>query len=114
MTRAGTENDFNDSYTLEHLVLADFGWRAIYNINEKYFVEDVIAYAFIRNGPYWEFIPLTPQELHSPRFLQEYVLKDGYVGMIKPDNTLSGVEDVEHLNIQAIQEALRKNRIKLD
>ena len=114
MTWAGAKNDFDDSYTLEHSIPANFGWKVIYNVNEKYFVEDVLAFAFIKNGFYWEMIPMTPQELHSPRSLQNYVLKDGYVGMITPDDRLSGVEDLDQLDVQAIKEALKKNRIKLD
>ena len=114
MTRDGAENDFDNSYTLEQLVSVNSGWKAVYNINEKYFIKNIIAYAFIRNGPYWEFILLTPQELHSPRSLPNYVLNDGYVGLINPQNELVDVEDIEHLNVQAIKEALRKNRVKLD
>ena len=118
MTRADTESDFDDSYRLERLISANSGWKVVYNINEKYFIEDIIAYAFIRNGSYCELIPITPQELHLPQSLQEYVLKDRYVGLITPENELVVneyiVEDIEHLNVQAIKEALRKNRVKLD
>ena len=114
MIRAGAENDFGDSYKLEQLVSANFGWKVVYEANGKYLIEDIIAYAFIRNDSYWEFIPLTPQELHSPRSLPNYVLNDGYVGLINPENELVEVEDIEHLNLQAVKEALRKNRVKLD
>ena len=114
MTRAGAENDFDDLYTLEQLVLANSGWKVVYKVNEKYFIEDIVAYASIRNGSYYELIPITLQELHLPQSLQEYVLKDGYVGSITPENELIGVEDIEHLNIQAIEKALKKNRIKLN
>lgn len=114
MTRADAEHDFDDSYTLEHSIPAGFGWKVIYNVNEKYSIEDVLGFAFIRNGLYWEMIPMTPHEVHSPQSLPNYVLKDGYVGMITPDNRLSGVEDIDHLDVQAIREALKKNRIKLD
>ncbi|MEO0012510.1 MAG: hypothetical protein RLZZ535_899 [Cyanobacteriota bacterium] len=117
-TWAGAESDFNSSYTLEQLVSANFGWRIVYNVNETYFIEDIIAYALIRNGAYCEFIPITPQELHLAQSLSEYVLKDGYVGLITPENELvvnkNTVEDINHLNIQAIEKALRKNRIKLN
>ena len=114
MTRAGAENDFDDLYTLEQLVLANSGWKVVYKVNEKYFIEDIVAYASIKNGSYYELIPITLQELHLPQSLQEYVLKDGYVGSISPENELIGVEDIEHLNIQAIEKALKKNRIKLN
>ena len=118
MTRADAKDEFNDLYTLEQLVSANFGWKIVYNINENYFIEDIIAYALIRNGAYCELIPLTPQELHLTQSLPEYVLKDGYVGLITPENELvvneHTVEDVEHLNIHAIKKALRKNRVRLD
>ena len=118
MTRAGAENDFGDLYTLEQLVSADSGWKVVYNVDEKYFIEDIIAYAFIRNGSYCELIPITLQELHLVQSLQEYILKDGYVGLITPENELVVneyiVEDIKHLDIQAIKKALRKNRVKLD
>ena len=118
MTRAGAESDFDNLYTLEQLVSANSGWKVVYNINEKYFIEDIIAYAFIRNGSYCELIPITLQELHLAQSLQEYVLKDGYVGLITPENELVvneyAVEDIKYLNVQAIKEALRKNRVKLD
>ncbi|WP_216595497.1 hypothetical protein [Myxosarcina sp. GI1] len=118
MKRVGAENDFDNLYTLEQMVSANSGWKVVYNINEKYFIEDIIAYALIRNGSYCELIPLTPQELHLSQSLQEYVLKDGYVGLITPDNELvvneHTVEDIKHLNVRAIKEALKKNRVKLD
>ena len=118
MKRAGAKNNFDDLYTLEKLVSANSGWKVVYNINEKYFIEDIIAYAFIRNGSYCELIPMTLQELHLAQSLQEYVLKERYVGLITPENELVVneyiVEDIEHLNVQAIKEALRKNRVKLD
>ena len=118
MIRAGAENDFDDLYTLEQLVSANSGWKVVYNINEKYFIEDIIAYAFIRNGNYCELVPITLQELHLAQSLQEYVLKDCYIGLITPENELVVneyiVEDIKHLNVQAIKKALRKNRIKLD
>lgn len=118
MTGASAENDFSNLYTLEKLVSANFGWKIVYSVNEKYFIEDIIAYALIRNGAYRELIPITPQELHLAQSLPEYVLKNGYVGMISPENELvvneHAVEDIEHLNIQAIKKALRKNRVKLD
>lgn len=118
MTRAGADNNFDDLYTLEQLVSADFGWKIVYSVNERYFIEDVIAYAFIRSGSYCELIPITPQELHLPQSLSEYVLKDGYVGLITPENELVVnehiTEDIDHLDIQAIKKALKTNRIKLD
>lgn len=118
MTRASAENDFDDLYALEQLGSVNSGWKAVYNVNEKYFIEDIIAYASIRNGSYYEFVPITLQELHLPKSLQEYVLKDGYVGLITPENELVVnehiVEDIEHLDVSAIKEALKKNRIKLN
>ena len=118
MTRASAENNFDDLYTLEQLISANSGWKVVYNINERYFIEDVIAYAFIRNGSYCELIPITSQELHLAQSLQEYVLKDRYVGLITPQNELVvneyTVEDIDHLNVQAIKEAMKKNRVKLD
>ena len=118
MMRASAENDFDDLYTLERLVSANSGWKVVYNVNEKYFIEDIIAYAFIRNGSYCELIPITLQELHLAQSLQEYVLKDCYIGLITPENELVVneyvVENIEHINIQAIKKALRKNRVKLD
>ena len=118
MTRVGTDNGFNDIYKLEQLISANSGWKVVYNVNERYFIEDIIGYAFIRNGSYCELIPVTLQELHLPQSLQEYVLKDRYVGLITPENELVvneyTVEDVKNINIKAIKEALRKNRIKLD
>ena len=118
MRRANAENDFDDLYTLEQFVTANYGWKAVYNINERYFIEDIIAYALIRNGSYCELVPITLQELHLPLPLQEYVMKDGYVGLITPENELvvnqCTVEDINHLNIQAIKEELKKNRVKLD
>ena len=118
MTRASTENDFNDLYKLEQLVSANPGWKVVYNVNEKYFIEDVIAYALISNGVCRELVPITLQELHLAQPLQEYILKDRYIGLITPDNELVvneyTVEDIQHLNIKAIKEALKKNRVKLD
>ena len=111
-------HDFDDLYTLEQLVSANFGWKIVYVINQKYFIEDIIAYALVKNNAYHELIPLTHQELHLPQSLSQYVLKDGYVGLITPENELvvneHTVEDIEHLNVQAIKAALRKNRVKLD
>ena len=117
MTRAIAEQDFDDLYRLEQLISADYGWKVVYNINQKYFIEDIIAYASIRNGSYYELIPITLHELHLAQSLPEYVLKDGYIGLITPDNELvvsDTVEDIEHLNVQAIKEALNKNRVSLD
>lgn len=117
MKHADIENDFSDLYKLEQLVLANSGWKVVYNIDEKYFIEDVIAYAFIRNGSYCELIPVTAHELHLAQSLQEYVLKDRYIGLINPENELVvneyTVEDIEHLDVSAIKKALKKNRIKL-
>ena len=118
MTRASAKSDFDDLYTLEQLVSANSGWKVVYNVNEKYFIEDIIAYALIKNGSYYELIPMTLQELHLVQSLQDYILKDRYVGLITPDNELVVneyiVEDINHLDVQAIKKALKKSRIKLD
>lgn len=118
MTRASVNNDFNDLYTLEQSISANCGWKVVYNVNEKYFIEDVIAYALIRNGSYYEFIPITLQKLHLVQSLPEYVLQDGYVGLITPANELivneHTVEDIKDLNVAAIKKALKKNRVSLD
>lgn len=118
MTRADVEKDFGDLYTLEQFVSVNYGWKVVYVVNKKYFIEDVIAYASIKNGSYCEFIPITSHELHLPQSLSEYVLKDGYVGLITPENELvvnkNTVEDIDNLNLTAIKEALKKNRVSLN
>ena len=118
MTQADVEKDFGDLYTLEQFVSANYGWKVVYNVDEKYLIEDIVAYASIKNGSYYEFVPVTLQELHLPQSLSEYVLKDGYVGLITPENELvvnkNTVEDIDNLNVQAIKEALRKNKISLN
>lgn len=117
MTWDSTGNDFGDSYTIQHMVLENPGWKVVYAINdEEFYVGEIKAYVSIRNGSYYEFIPITHQEFHLPQSLPEYILKDGYVGLINPENFLlpSSVEDNEHLNVGAIEEALRKSRIKLN
>lgn len=118
MTLAVAENNFDNSYSLEKLISAAYGWKVVYRVNEKYFIEDIIAYASIKNGFYYELIPITLRELHLPQSLPEYVLKDGYVGLITPENELvvneHTVEDIENLNVQAIKEALKKNRVFLN
>lgn len=118
MTLAVAENDFDNLYTLEQLISAADGWKVVYMINEKYLIEDIIAYALIKNGFYYELIPITLGEVHLPQSLSEYVLKDGYVGMITPKNELvvngQTVEDPENLDVQAIKKALTKNRFSLD
>ena len=117
MTRVDVEEDFGDLYTLEQFVSVNYGWKVVYVINQKYFIEDVIAYASIKNGSYCEFIPITSQELHLPQSLSEFVLKDGYVGLITPENEFivnkNTVEDIKNLNVQAIKEALKKDRVFL-
>ena len=118
MTRASTENNFNNLYTLEQLVSVNSGWKVVYNVGERYLIEDIIAYALIRNDSYCELIPITSQELHLAQPLQDYLLKGCYVGLITPENELVVNEctagNVEHLNLQAIKEALKKSRVKLD
>ena len=118
MTRADTKHDFDDLYTLEKLISVNSGWKVVYNIDERYLIEDVIAYASIRNGSYYELIPITPQDLHIVQSLPEYVLKNGYIGLITPENELvvneHTINNIDCLNIEAIKEALGKNRFKLN
>jgi hypothetical protein len=118
MTLGVAENDFDNLYTLEHLISAAYGWKVVYMINEQYFIEDIIAYALIKNGFYYELIPITLRELHQAQSLPEYVLKNGYVGLITPENELvvneHTVEDIKNLDVQAIKEALTKNRVPLN
>ena len=118
MTRDAAEHNFDDLYKLEQLISANYGWKVVYNVNEKYFIEDIIAYASIKNGSYYELIPITLHELHLAQSLPEYLLKDGYIGLITPENELvineHTVEDIDCLNVQAIKEALKKNRVALD
>ena len=60
-------------------------------------------------------IPISPNELGLLMPLHEYVLKDRHVATITPKNELvpnKYLED-EPLDVEAIQEALRKSRIKL-
>ena len=118
MTLADGENNFDNLYTLEKFVSTNFGWKIVYNVNEKYFIEDIIGYAFIRHGAERALVPITVQELHFIQPLQEYILKDYYVGVITPENDFLPneytVEDIKHVNVQAIKEAMKKNRINLD
>lgn len=118
MALAAREDNFDNLYTLEKLISAAYGWKVVYRINEKYFIEDIIAYASIKNGFCYELIPITLRELHLPQSLSEYLLKDGYVGLITPENELvvneHTVDDVANLNVQAIKEALTKNRVFLN
>ena len=106
----------DDSNSIEQLVSANYGWKAVYIINERYFIEDILAYAFIKIGTYHEMIPLTPADLHLCQTLREFTLKDGYIGLINPQNELvlnDSLEDGE-INIQAVKEAMQHNRVKLD
>ena len=117
MTRSDAENGFDDSYKIEQLISVKSGHKVVYKINEEYLIEYIIFYALIRNGSYCEFIPITSHELHSVHFPQDYLLKDGYVGLITPDNKLSlcdTVEDNEHIDVLDIKKALRKTMIDLD
>jgi hypothetical protein len=117
MTLGVADNKFDNLYILEQLISAAYGWKVVYMVNEKYFIEDIVAYALIKNGFYYELVPITLRELHLAQSLSEYVLKDGYVGLITPENELvvneHTVEDIENLNVQAIKEALTKNRVPL-
>lgn len=103
---------------LKQVFLADSGWKIVYQIDEQYYIEDIIAYAFIKNGIHYELIPLTLNDIHLCQTLNEYTLKDGYVGLINPQNELivnNNLEEAQmNLNLQQIKKALKKNRIKLD
>ncbi|ACK70690.1 hypothetical protein PCC7424_2268 [Gloeothece citriformis PCC 7424] len=109
---------YQSNKVLDRLVLADSGWKVVYCINENYYIEDIIAYAVIKNGDYFEMIPLTLSDIHSCQTLQEYALKDGYIGLINPENELILKdyldEEAKDINIQEIKKALKKNRIKLE
>ena len=106
----------DDSNSIEQLVSANYGWKAVYIINERYFIEDILAYAFIKIGTYHEMIPLTPADLHLCQSLREFTLKDGYIGLINPQNELVLNDSLENaeINIQAVKEAMQHNRVKLD
>ncbi|PSF38512.1 hypothetical protein C7H19_05885 [Aphanothece hegewaldii CCALA 016] len=103
---------------LKQIFIAESGWKIVYQVDSQYYIEDIIAYAFIKNGIYYELIPLTLNELHLCQTINDYTLKDGYIGMINPQNELiianHIIEDQSHINIQQIKEAFKKNRIKLD
>ena len=116
VTRAGTKNDFDDPYKLEQFVLDNSGWKVVYRINGKYFIEDILGYLLIRNGSCYVPIPITPNELGLPLPLYEYVLKDRHVATITPENELVPSEYLEDepLDVEAIQETLKKSRIKLN
>lgn len=108
----------NDSDSIEQLVSASNGWKAVYIINNRYFIEDILAYAFIKAGPYHEMIPLTPADLHLCQTLREFTLKDGYIGVINPQNELLlndySLEEIGEINLQAVREAMQQNRVKLE
>lgn len=101
-----------------NLIMANSGWKIVYNINNRYFIEDIIAYAFVNSGNSYELIPLTLPDLHLCQPLHEYMLKDGYVGLIDPQNELIVnkylEENQKNINIKKIKEALKKNRFKLE
>ena len=108
----------DDSNSIEQLVSVGYGWKAVYIINNRYFIEDILAYAFIKIGPYHEMIPLTPADLHLCQSLREFTLKDGYIGLINPRNELvlndDSSEESGTINLQALKEAMQHNRVKLD
>ncbi|WP_198648541.1 hypothetical protein [Cyanothece sp. BG0011] len=106
-----------ESKKLNNFVYAGAGWKAVYYINDVYYVEDIVAYAFIESGQFHELIPLTFLDLHLPRKLQDFVLKEGYIGVINPDNELVVNEDnigEQEIDLNNIKQALTKNRYKLD
>lgn len=73
---------------INHIFMANSGWKIVYNIGDRYFIEDIIAYVFIHSGNSYELIPLTLPDIHLCQPLHEYMLKDGYVGLIDPQNEL--------------------------
>lgn len=101
-----------------NIIMATSGWKVVYNINNRYFVEDIIAYAFVSIGNSYELIPLTLPDLHLCQPIQEYVLKDGYIGLIDPHNELIVNEYLDEerkeVNLKEIRAALSKNRYKLE
>lgn len=101
-----------------NLIMANSGWKIVYKINESYFIEDIIAYVFMNSGNSYELIPLTLPDLHLCQPLNDYMLKDGYIGLIDPQNELIIndylEENKENINLQKIKEALKKNRFKLE
>jgi hypothetical protein len=103
---------------LNHLIAANSGWKVVYDINDRYFIEDIIAYALIKDGIYYELIPLTMPDIYMSQSLQDYTLKDGYIGLINPQNELIVNEYLEEeqkpIDLQKIKEALGNNRYKLD
>lgn len=103
---------------LSNLILANSSWKVVYQIGDRYFIEEILAYIFIKHGSYYELIPLTLPDLHLSQSLYDYSLKEGYIGLINPQNELiinSYLEEHQnHINIQKIKEALKKNRFKLD
>jgi hypothetical protein len=103
---------------LMNLLLANSGWKVVYNVGDRYFIEEIIAYAFIKTGNYYELIPLTLPDVYLGQSLNEYILKDGYVGLINPQNELIANDLFEEghnqINLQKIKEALTKNRYQLD
>lgn len=110
-------NQHLESKTLSNIIYSGSGWKAVYYINDVYYIEDIIAYAFIESDQLYELIPLTFLDLHLPRKLQDFVLKEGYIGIINPDNELVVNEDVagdQEINLESIKGALKKNRYKLD
>jgi hypothetical protein len=106
------------SKVLSNLIAANSGWKAVYEIGDRYFIEDIIAYAHVKNGIYYELIPLTISDVNISQSLQDYTLKDGYIGLINPQNELIVndylEEEQKQIDIQKIKKALGNNRYKLD
>jgi hypothetical protein len=115
-----TDSDrfFSSDESDKHLLIAHAGWKIVYYANERYFVEDIIAYAWIKLGRYYELVPLTLSDIHMCQSLQDYTLKEGYLGLINPQNELIvneySPENQKPINLQKIKETLQKNRYKLD
>lgn len=102
----------------QQFVVAHAGWKIVYYANDRYFIEDIIAYAWIRLGQYYELVPLTLSDIHMCQSLQDYTLKEGYLGLISPQNELIvneySPENQRPINLQQIKETLQQNRYKLD
>jgi hypothetical protein len=101
-----------------HLLIAHSGWKIVYYTNNRYFIEDIIAYAWIKIGNYYELVPLTLSDVHMCQSLREYTLKEGYLGLINPQNELIinqySPENRKQINLQEIKKTLQQNRYKLD
>jgi hypothetical protein len=116
MADANSSSDRSEKIP-QNLILANCGWKVVYNINDRYFIEEIIAYLFIKSGNTYELVPLTLADLHLCQTLHEYMLKDGYIGLIDPQNELIVNQYLEgdrpNIDLKKIKEALNKSRFKL-